>query len=674
MRIVNGVQLVLAHPMVQSAAVQPAGIGDCFADPKACLTKGVVAIGGKIVDVVTSEPVQTVKQVSEKGVGGYVADQVTQVAEDQFTEFLWTAVQSLVDGTQVLFRFIVQLLLMMTHPQVEGEFIYTMAGRIFYISLPLIMLFAMLRIISDSIRAKALAGTHGAFFGAAGSLLGTIMLLPLTALGVSALDGVAGGLLGATLGDGDRFVDQIVSAFVSVGTVAGNIAGSTPISGPIAPWQVPAGGIVAAAIIIGVSTFVLFLACLSIGLALVTRNMLLYIVIAVGPLCLSGLAWKPTRQWASKWMGWMVALLFTKLAIVVVLGLGVLAILHPGVKDGGSFILTDLVTMLAGLMMIILAAFMPVACLSLFGWMGEFAVREISGAGMAAQGFMSRVPAHAVDAGQGAIDRVRSIVNKSASSGGSSGDPGLVGGAESTAGSGGAGGSASAVGSGAGASGGGLVQGAAGASGAGGAAGGAVGGAATGAVGSAAAAAGPVGLAAAAVVGAVGAVKSGAEAVADATKAQIASGVSELTGSDAGGEAGSSSSSNGGGEGGHGAAGALSSAATVMPSGGSEGGADSPDGPSGTPAPSVSPVASDAVAYGDGGDADPKAEMSEGQISSAHHDIAAVPMAMDAPVEAVVEAALAAPVPTAFDSVQPVVPHGPRHRADVPIVEGKGNG
>ena len=178
----------------------------------------------------------------------------------------------------------------------------------------------------------------------------------------------------------------------------------------------------------------LLAACVVIGLALVARNMLLYIVIVVGPLCLSGLAWEPTRKWASIWLGWMVALIFTKLAIVVVMGLGVLAI--TATFESGEItanILPGLTTVLSGILMLVLAAFMPVACFALFGWMGEGGVRELQAAASGAGGMMASVGSSSLSAGQSAGGRLKSLLTDGGGAGGGQGgggssNPGLVGG------------------------------------------------------------------------------------------------------------------------------------------------------------------------------------------------------------------------------------------------------
>lgn len=364
-----------------------------------------------------------------------VGDAATRAAgeaiEGKAEEFLWNLAQDVVDGTQIIFHMIVDLMFQITAPQVTGEFIYTMGGRIFFISLPLIVMFAAMRIIVASLRAQALTGARDAFVGAGASVLGTVALVPLTSLAVQAVDAVADGLLSATLADGDEFVDSVIEAVVAVGTVVGNMTDGQTIAGPISPWDVPAGGLIVTAVICLLATGLLLVACVIIGLALVARNMLLYIVIVVGPLCLSGLAWEPTRKWASIWMGWMVALVFTKLAIVVVMGLGVLSI--TATFESGEItadILPGLTTVLSGILMLVLAAFMPVACFAIFGWMGEGGVRELQAAASGAGGMMASVPSSALSAGQSAGGRLSSMINGAGGGdgGGGSSSPGLVGG------------------------------------------------------------------------------------------------------------------------------------------------------------------------------------------------------------------------------------------------------
>lgn len=478
-------------------------------------------------------PAATAGTVAGGGVAlvGAAQDAVGDVVEGQAEEFLWDLAQSVVDGTQVLFHMIVGLLLQLSEPQVTGEFIYTMGGRMFFISLPLIVAFAAIRIIAASLRAQALTGARDAFLGAAVSVLGTVALVPLTAVAVRAVDAVADGMITATLYDGSAFVDEVMAAVVQLGTMVGNLVGDADASGPTSPWEVPAGGVIATSLVCLFAALLLLAACVVIGLALVARNMLLYIVIVVGPLCLSGLAWEPTRRWASIWMGWMVALIFTKLAIVVVMGLGVLAVtatIQSGEVTADP--LPGLTTVLSGVLMLILAAFMPIACFALFGWMGEAGVRELQGAADGAQGMLASAPAAALSASQSASGRLSSLLKGSGSDKG--GDAGLVGGD-----TGGDDGDAGLVGGGTG-----------GAGGAAEAATTAQTGAEAGAGVGATAATG--GLAAGAVVASEVAskAKDAGEEVADGVKDNIGGAVSETT--ETGGEASASAPSTGGGDGG----------------------------------------------------------------------------------------------------------------------------
>ncbi|HEX7352566.1 type IV secretion system protein [Brachybacterium sp.] len=450
-------------------------------------------------------------------VGDAAKEAVGDAIQGKAEEFLWDLAQSVVDGTQMLFHIIIDLLLQLSEPQVTGEFIYTMGGRIFFISLPLIVAFAAIRIIAASLRAQALTGARDAFFGAAVSVLGTVALVPLTAVAVRAVDAVANGMITATLSDGDEFVDDVMAAVVQLGTMMGNTVSGAEVSGPVQPWEVAAGGVITTSLICITAAGLLLIASLVIGLALVARNMLLYIVIVVGPLCLSGIAWGPTRRWASIWLGWMVALIFTKLAIVVVMGLGVLAVtatIQSGEVTADP--LPGLTTVLSGVLMLILAAFMPIACFALFGWMGEAGVRELQGAADGAQGMLTSTPAAALSASQSAGGRLSSLLEGFGSDKG--GDAGLAGGE-----TGGAGGAAEAATT---------------------AQTGAEAGAAVGTT------AATGGLAAGAVVAAEAAngAKDAGEAVADGVQDNINGAVSETT--ESGGDASSSAPSSTGGGGG----------------------------------------------------------------------------------------------------------------------------
>ena len=447
------------------------------------LASGLVDKGGQLIDTgkdilgitadtatsVVKDGVPALKDFAEDPVGAVTApikesaaQAVSDAIQDQMQKAMWDFAQALVDGAQFLLRIIVDLMLQGTQPQVTGDFIYVMGGRIFFISLPLIVAFAAMRIIVSTLRAHALVGVRDALVGAAASVVGTVALVPVTALAVRVMDAVADGLVSATLSDAEGFVDGIVDACVMLGTMAGNLIEGSPVSGPVEPWQVPAGGILVAAVIIGLTGLILIAACIGVGLALIARNMLLYIVLVVGPICLSGLAWEPTRAWAGKWAGWMTALIFARLAIAIVFGLGVLAITQPGdISPTPANVLQYFSTAFAGVLMLVVAAFMPWACFALFGFLGENSLRELNAAGDGSVAHVKNVASSAVDAGQSATGRAKDLLSQDQGSGtvGPQGPPGGSGPAQATAGPAQAG----TAGAGGGAAGGGIAGGAAGA-------------------------------------------------------------------------------------------------------------------------------------------------------------------------------------------------------------------
>ena len=55
---------------------------------------------------------------------------------------------------------------------------------------------------------------------------------------------------------------------------------------------------------------------LAVFAALLVRTMLLDIAVVMGPLAIMGLAWEKTHGWFKKWVSVVIALIFTKLAVM----------------------------------------------------------------------------------------------------------------------------------------------------------------------------------------------------------------------------------------------------------------------------------------------------------------------------------------------------------------------
>ena len=119
---------------------------------------------------------------------------------------------------------------------------------------------------------------------------------------------------------------------------------------------------------------------LALFLALLIRTNLLYIMVVIGPIMLAGIPWRATQKWAVRWLSIVVALIFTKLGVVIVMavGSGALTSSLVGGFDGEAGEATDVLGLMgqflgAGVMLIV-AALTPVATFAFFDFLGENAV------------------------------------------------------------------------------------------------------------------------------------------------------------------------------------------------------------------------------------------------------------------------------------------------------------
>ena len=283
-----------------------------------------------------------------------------------------------------------------TTPQVDAEFMQTWVGRVFAISLPITVGFMALQVILTVIRARGPAGLARAVWGGAAAVLGTFAAIPIVALLVTAMDTLAMNLADLTSGDIETLVAQVTHLLL----------GDDPENVPQIIGGGPLGTV--GAIIFG---FLTVLGAVAVWVALLIRAMLLYVVLVITPICLCGLAWEPTRGWFRKWLTLVVALVFTKLGVVLVFGLGVAAVSSAGLGDSTW---EQLGQMFSGLVMLLMAALVPLATFKFFSFLGEESVQALhaGAAGGAARG---------VDAARSTVSRPMDALRRRASSGGESG-------------------------------------------------------------------------------------------------------------------------------------------------------------------------------------------------------------------------------------------------------------
>jgi hypothetical protein len=168
--------------------------------------------------------------------------------------------------------------------------------------------------------------------------------LPLGMLAV----GVAGPMTMLLLGASDE-----MSAIVS--SASGNADGSF-----LAHAGLAAGAIGGAAISPFVAFFIALLtvaATITLWLELLIREAAVYVIVLMLPLFFAALVWPARRIWAARAVELLIALILSKFAIVAVLALGGAALDHAAALNATS--------LLAGLTLVLLAAFSPWALLRL---------------------------------------------------------------------------------------------------------------------------------------------------------------------------------------------------------------------------------------------------------------------------------------------------------------------
>ena len=331
---------------------------------------------------------------------------------------------------------------------------------LFGVAVFIMLIFFCLQLITGLIRRDPTALSRAAL-GLAKAVLGSFVAISITGLLLEITDQLTIGIVQATGNTMEGMGDRI--ALLAAGLVGINIA--APGVGAIITIFLAGLAISAAAIV---------------WFSLLIRKALLLVAIVFAPIALAGASWDATKGWFTKWAAFVIALIASKLVLVVIFLVAITQVSAPIDLD-----LASIADPIAGIVLMLIAAFAPYMAYKFISFVGFDMYHAMSSEQEAKSAMNRPVPTVAKPAGDGP----KKVLDDAGSSGGKSG-----GGSSASARTGGGGSSSgTAAGAGKGAAAGGTSAGAsAGSAGAG--AGGA--GASAGA---GAAAAGP---AAAAVIGA----------------------------------------------------------------------------------------------------------------------------------------------------------------------------
>lgn len=205
---------------------------------------------------------------------------------------------------------------------------------VFGIAVFIMLLFFCLQLITGLIKRDPTALSRAAL-GLAKSVLGSFVVITLTALGLEIVDQLCTGIIQAA-GETTTTMGDKITLLVA-GLAGINIA--APGVGAIITIFLAGLAISAAAIV---------------WLSLLIRKALLLVAIVFAPLAFSGSSWDASRGWISKWAMFVIALIASKLVLVVMFLVAITQVSAPIDMD-----LASISDPIAGVVLMAMAAFAP---------------------------------------------------------------------------------------------------------------------------------------------------------------------------------------------------------------------------------------------------------------------------------------------------------------------------
>src|ERR671910_1448992 len=300
-------------------------------------------------------------------------DALGSVLEDGSIRILSAIAQGIASFAAMVLEGLWATIQRVTNPQTDADFLYQWAGMLFGVALPITVAFMVFQVIQSVLHARGLtrSGVFSAVTGAALAIFGTAASLPIVHHLTMAVDGVADAMTSVIVGD----IDTLGEAFA--GAVGGEGVSYDQLLTPLGQDRVAAegtAGVLGGLIGMIILGFLMIVGAMAVFAALLIRTLLLYVVIVTGPIAFLGLVWSPTRVWFRRWATAVVALIFTKLGVVVVFGLGISAI-NTLDMDGG--LLEALGRLLTGTVLVLIASLVPIVAFRFFGFLGEQTVEVL---------------------------------------------------------------------------------------------------------------------------------------------------------------------------------------------------------------------------------------------------------------------------------------------------------
>ena len=247
--------------------------------------------------------------------------------------FDWLA-QAIGQAASWLFQGVWALFDSTTLVDITGSDYIGVYNVMFGIGIFLMLIFFCLQLITGLIRRDA--GSLGrAALGLAKSVLGSFLVITLTATLLEVVDQLSIGIIQAT---GTTLEEM-------GGKIGLLVAGLTAIN-----LTAPGAG----AIITIFLSFLAICAAAIVWFSLLIRKALILVAVVMAPIALSGASWDATKGWFGKWASFLLALIFSKLVIVVVFLVAINQVNAPIDMD-----LSSIADPIAGIVLMFIAAFAP---------------------------------------------------------------------------------------------------------------------------------------------------------------------------------------------------------------------------------------------------------------------------------------------------------------------------
>lgn len=262
---------------------------------------------------------------------------------------------------------------------------------VFGIALFIVAIFFFLQLITGMIERDPTALSRAAL-GAGKSILGSFVVITLTTVLLEIVDQLCIGLIQAAGETTESMGNQLLL-----------------LSQALSGLNIAAPGVGAI-----VSIFLAGLMIAAVGIvwfSLLIRKALILVTVVLAPLALSGASWDVTKGWIGKWVTFLIALIVSKLVLVVVFLVAITQVATP--IDSG---LTAVTEPIAGIVLLGIAAFAPYMVYRLISFVG-FDLYNSMGAEQDAKNAMNRpLPIPSKAGGEGP----KKILDGSGDSGGDS--------------------------------------------------------------------------------------------------------------------------------------------------------------------------------------------------------------------------------------------------------------